>query len=86
MNQQRERTMFDTLATILRAFSVMTWITMAVTGYLWFNAAARDGVMFTVWGEALGITVVFLMSLVVWWYAGFVARKGREKVLRSESD
>ena len=81
-----ERTMFDALALILRIFSVLVWITMAVTGYMWFSAAREDGVMFTVWGEMLGIGTVFLMSLAIWWYAGFVARKGREKNLRRESD
>ncbi|WP_038036960.1 hypothetical protein [Thermopetrobacter sp. TC1] len=88
MPERNERTLFDMLAMILRGFSVLTWITLGVTGYVWFSSARADGVPFTVWGEALGIAAVFIMSLVIWWYAGFVARKGRERqgTLRYEDD
>ena len=79
MAEKPEKTMFDMLALVMRVFSVLVWITMAVTGYIWFSAANAAGVDHVVWAEVVGIGSVFLMSLVLWWYAGFVSRKGREK-------
>ncbi len=79
MPERNERTMFDMLAMILRGFSVLAWITLGITGYVWFSDALAQGVVFTVWGEMLGIISVFIMSVAIWWYAGFVARKGRER-------
>ncbi len=73
------RTMFDALSWILRGFSLLVWITMAVMLYVTGFSGHETAPSF-IWQEKLAIGTVFLMSLAIWWFAGFVARKGREKV------
>ncbi len=74
-----DRTMFDALSLILKGFSLLVWFTMGVMLYVTGFSGSKTAPSF-LWQEKLAIGMVFLMSLAIWWFAGFVARKGREKV------
>ncbi len=78
MAEKPERTMFDMLALIMKIFSVLVWLTMALVMYQATSAGDNGGPSF-IWQEKLAIATVFLMSVAIWWFAGFVTRKGREK-------
>ncbi len=78
-DEKPERTMFDALSWILRGFSLLVWVTMGVMLYVTGFSGHESSPSF-LWQEKLAIGTVFLMSLAIWWFAGFVARKGREKV------
>lgn len=67
----------------LKVLLVLVWLTMAAGGWVWFSAAARAGIRPGA-GEVVTIVLVFVMSLVVWWFAGRLARKGRAQAGRAE--
>ncbi len=66
------------VALALKVLLVLVWLTMAAAGWIWFSAAAGAGIHPGV-AEIVTIALVFAMSLVVWWWAGRLARKGRRR-------
>jgi len=75
------RTLFDSLALVLKGFSVLVALTMGLMLYVVSSGQQHqsDGAPPFIWQEVLAITTVALMAAAIWWFAGFVARKGREK-------
>ena len=78
MTDKPPRTIFDALCWTLRGFTLFMWFAVGLVMFMARDAAGSGGPAY-IWQEKLAIATVVLMSIAIWWFSGFVARKGREK-------
>jgi len=78
MADKPQKTVFDALCWTIRGFTLFMWVAVGLVMYMASYAHESGGPAY-IWQEKLAIGTVFVMSIALWWFSGFVARKGREK-------